>query len=261
MMMAMCVRRCGGVSRVIPRDFRRFFAGVNMELLKKLRGVSGAPIKDCKKALEETDGDMDEALEWMRKQGTLVRGKRASQDATQGLVGVAFEGDDSAALVEVTSETDSAVRIEIFHNLLSGVAHSLLSTPSDDNVTSLNTSQLEELKWNSGSKGAHSTVKDAVADAVLQIRENIFPKRAIRLSVPGGVIGGYVHNVLKTDIPEVKMGQIGVLVAVEGASEGKKPEAKELAHKIAMHVAAAKPEYLSSDVIPTEKRIAQEDLL
>eukprot|EP00467_Chlorarachnion_reptans_P024258 CAMPEP_0114523728 /NCGR_PEP_ID=MMETSP0109-20121206/21449_1 /TAXON_ID=29199 /ORGANISM="Chlorarachnion reptans, Strain CCCM449" /LENGTH=313 /DNA_ID=CAMNT_0001705069 /DNA_START=416 /DNA_END=1357 /DNA_ORIENTATION=+ len=232
-----------------------------MELLKKLRGISGAPIKDCKKAIEECGENLDDALEWMKKQGTLVRGKRADQDASQGLVGIAFGEEDTAALLEISTETDSAARIDLFHDLVKGVACSLLESQNSESGSVMDTSSLESLSWTGDSKEGSNTVKEAVAAAVLQVRENIFPRRGVRLHVPNGVVAGYVHNVLKTEVEDVKMGAIGVLVGLSGVPVSAKKDAHELAYKIAMHVAAAKPEFLSREDISEEQRQAQENLL
>jgi len=255
--MAALVRGLRRVGRVDSSKYLRFLS-VSTDLIKKLRKVSGAPIKDCKKALTETDGSIDDALEWMRKQGTKIRGKREDNEASQGLVGICAGSDETMAIVELNTETDSAARLEQFHELVQGVSKSILEVACDSSSEELldfNRNQLEELPWKS------ITVKDAISDAVLKIRENMFPNRGARVSVPGGVVAGYVHNVAKTNIPDVKMGAIGVVVGLKGASSEKSNEAKELAHKLAMHVAAARPEYLSKDEIPEVVRQSQESLL
>eukprot|EP00466_Bigelowiella_natans_P020478 jgi/Bigna1/87786/estExt_fgenesh1_pg.C_240089 len=254
--------------RAFPR--RLFASSVNMEMIKKLRSESGAPIKDCKKAIEECGDDLEAALEWMRKQGTLVRGKRANQEASQGLIGISFaENGETAALLEMSTETDSAARIDLFHNLIAGVSQSILKDDSPNSngegaALVMDTAALEGLSWEAADgaeTASFGTVKEAVSDAVLQIRENILPRRGVRLNVPGGVVAGYVHNVLPIGLDNVKVGAIGVLVGLQGAPEGSKDAAKDLAYKIAMHIAAAKPEFLSSDFMSDEQKEAQENLL
>ena len=196
-------------------------AEVTAALVKELRTKTGAGMMDCKKALTESDGDLDAAVDWLRKKGLAAAAKKAGRVAAEGLIGAAV-GDNAAALVEINAETDFVARNEQFQGLVRKVAEIALAEGDAD----------------LGAKafpGTGRTVEEEVAHAVATIGENMALRRALRLSVSEGVVAPYIHNAL-TD----NLGKIGVLVALESA--GDKAVLNEFGRQLAMHVAATNPQ-------------------
>ena len=198
-------------------------AEITAALVKELREASGAGMMDCKKALGETNGNIEEAIDWLRKKGLAAAAKKAGRVAAEGLVGAAAEGN-VGALVEVNSETDFVARNEQFQGFVSAVAR--LALAHDD---------VEGLKNAKHPEGG--TVAEKLTNLVATIGENMNLRRSKRLSVSQGVVASYVHNAAAPG-----MGKIGVLVALESAGDAAKLQA--LGKQIAMHVAAAKPLFL-----------------
>lgn len=199
-------------------------AQITASLVKELRERTGAGMMDAKKALVEVDGDMDAALDWLRKKGLAKAAKKADRVAAEGLVAVtAVErgAGMAAAAVEVNSETDFVARNEVFQKAVSEIAGLAIDTPQTD--------ALLAAKMASG-----STVGDSITNLIATIGENMSVRRAVALSVDPGVVAAYVHNASADN-----MGKIGVLVALK--SEGDKAVLAEIGRKIAMHVAAASP--------------------
>jgi elongation factor Ts len=176
---------------------------------------------DCKSALGETSGDMEAAVDWLRKKGLAKAAKKAGRLAAEGLIGIALAGP-KGAVVEVNSETDFVARNDLFQGLVKTIARVALDVGSD----------VEKIK--KGKIGG-ITVEEAIADTVAKIGENMTLRRAAVLSVDKGVVGSYVHNSV-TD----GLGKIGVIVALE--STGKTDELIALGRMLAMHVAAANPQ-------------------
>ncbi|MGJ3233313.1 MAG: translation elongation factor Ts [Oceanicaulis sp.] len=199
-------------------------AQITAALVKELREKTGAGMMDCKKALAETDGDLEAAVDWLRKKGLSKAAKKADRVAAEGLVAVASaeRGNGmAAAAVEVNSETDFVARNELFQGAVSEIAH-----------LAIDTVELEKLTEAKTAKGA--TVADTLTNLIATIGENMSVRRASALAVDPGVVAAYVHNAAADN-----MGKIGVLVALK--SEGDKGVLLELGRKIAMHVAAASP--------------------
>ena len=199
-------------------------AQITAALVKDLRDKTGAGMMDCKKALAETDGDVEAAVDWLRKKGLSKAAKKADRVAAEGLVAVASteRGNGmAAAAVEVNSETDFVARNELFQGAVSEIAQ-----------LAIDTVEIEKLNEAKTSKGA--TVADTLTNLIATIGENMSVRRASALAVDPGVVAAYVHNAAADN-----MGKIGVLVALK--SEGKKDVLAELGRKIAMHVAAASP--------------------
>ena len=199
-------------------------AQITASLVKELRERTGAGMMDAKKALVEVDGDMDAALDWLRKKGLAKAAKKADRVAAEGLVAVtAVErgAGMAAAAVEVNSETDFVARNEVFQKAVSEIATLAIDTPDTDGLLAA--------KMASG-----STVGDSITNLIATIGENMSVRRAVALSVDPGVVAAYVHNASADN-----MGKIGVLVALK--SEGDKAVLAEIGRKIAMHVAAASP--------------------
>jgi elongation factor Ts len=194
---------------------------ITASMVKELREKTGAGMMDCKTALNETDGDMEAAVDWLRKKGLAKAAKKAGRLAAEGLIGIALAGP-KGAVVEVNSETDFVARNDLFQGLVKTIARVALDVGSD----------VEKIK--KGKIGG-ITVEEAIADTVAKIGENMTLRRAAVLSVDKGVVGSYVHNSV-TD----GLGKIGVIVALE--STGKTDELIALGRMLAMHVAAANPQ-------------------
>ena len=195
-------------------------ANISATMVKELRESTGAGMMDCKAALTENDGDMQAAVDWLRKKGLSKAAKKAGRVATEGLIGALTEGT-KGVVVEVNSETDFVARNEQFQGLVKMIAQVALKTGGD--VAAINAAPVGEV-----------TVERAIADAIATIGENMTLRRAAEVSVPAGAIGSYVHNAVSEGL-----GKIGVLVGLE--SSGQKDELTALGRQVAMHVAASKP--------------------
>jgi elongation factor Ts len=218
-------------------------ADVTAAMVKELREKSGAGMMDCKKALDETSGNMEAAVDWLRTKGLATASKKSSRTAAEGLVGVAVSGTTGTA-VEVNSETDFVAKNDQFQDFVRTVTQLAIETGDD----------VEALAAASYPSGG--TVADALTTNIATIGENQTLRRARRLSVTEGAVVPYVHNAAAPGL-----GKIGVLVALESAAPAEKLEA--LGKQLAMHVAAAFPLALDesgidSDVIARERAIAQE---
>ena len=219
-------------------------ANVTAQMVKDLRDKTGAGMMDCKAALAETNGDLEAAVDWLRKKGLMKAAKKAGRVAAEGLIGVAV-GDDAGALVEVNAETDFVARNDHFKEFVTRVAEVARDVGGD--VEKLHDTPLHHGK---------PKVKDAVTEMVAKIGENIAVRRAVALSVTPGVVSAYVHN---ASSPE--LGKIGVLVGLR--STGDKTKLAALGKQIAMHIAAAAPlaltpEHLSPDVVERERDVQRE---
>jgi elongation factor Ts len=198
-------------------------ATISAGLVKDLREKTGAGMMDCKNALSETDGDIEAAVDWLRKKGLAKAAKKSGRVAAEGLVGAAVE-DNVGVLVEVNSETDFVARNDDFQALVRGVlAVALDHAPDVDAAKVL---------------GAHylggGTVSEAIANAIATIGENMTLRRAQGLRVDEGAIGQYVHGSVADGL-----GRIGVIVGLKSA--GDRARLGALGRQIAMHVAAASP--------------------
>ena len=204
-------------------------AEITAALVKELREKTGAGMMDCKKALNETGGDVEAAIDWLRTKGLAAAAKKAGRVAAEGLVGVAT-GDKVGALVEINAETDFVARNETFQGYVKEAAELALKTGDD----------FEAIKGAQVASGKSAV--DELTALVATIGENMNFRRAKVLSVKDGVVISYMHNQVTPGL-----GKIGVLVALE--STGDKAKLTEVGKQIAMHVAAATPLFLSvSDV-------------
>jgi elongation factor Ts len=205
-------------------------AEITAALVKELRERSGVGMMDCKKALQETNGDMDAAIDWLRAKGLSKAAKKADRVAAEGLVAVASREEgkgEVAAAIEFNAETDFVARNELFQNAAKRFAQLGLEHHT---VEALHGAELE----------AGKTVQDEVTQMIATIGENMQLRRAARLAVDEGVVATYVHNAVSPGV-----GRIGVLVALHGG--GDKTALRELGRKIAMHVAATSPLALNTD--------------
>ncbi|MFD1611938.1 translation elongation factor Ts [Sphingomonas tabacisoli] len=218
-------------------------AEITAAMVKDLRERSGAGMMDCKKALAETNGDIEAAIDWLRAKGLASAGKKAGRTAAEGLVGVAVSGTKGVA-VEVNSETDFVAKNEQFQAFVRDVTKLALDT--GDNVEALLAAAMPSGK----------SVQEALTENIATIGENQNLRRAKSVSVGQGAVVSYVHNAAAPG-----MGKIGVLVALEGDAPADKLEA--LGKQLAMHIAAANPLALSGEgidpaVIEREAAIAKE---
>jgi len=196
-------------------------ANVSATMVKELRDQTGAGMMDCKAALSETGGNLEAAVDWLRKKGLSKAAKKAGRVAAEGLVGVAVRAT-KGILVEVNSETDFVARNDLFQGLVKMVADVALDAGANvDKILA--------------AKAGAITIDVAIADTIAKVGENMSLRRAAELSVGKGAIGNYVHNAVSDGL-----GRIGVLVALE--STGKNDELKAFGRMVAMHVASANPQ-------------------
>ena len=218
-------------------------AEITAAAVKELRERTGAGMMDCKKALNETGGDMEAAIDWLRTKGLAAAAKKAGRTAAEGLVGVAVEGTRGAA-VEVNSETDFVAKNEQFQEFVREVSKLALHSNGD----------VEALKSSAYPGGG--SVEQKLTDNIATIGENQSLRRAALLEVGEGAVVSYVHNAAAPN-----MGKIGVLVALEGSAPA--DTLQTLGKQLAMHIAAANPlalnaEELDPALIERERSIAVE---
>jgi elongation factor Ts len=210
-------------------------AEITAALVKDLRERTGAGMMDCKKALSETGGDMEAAIDWLRKKGLSAAAKKSGRVAAEGLVGVA-SAPGRAAMVEVNAETDFVARNETFQGFVAAVAQIALSV--GDDIAAIQAAPFP---------GTGRTVAEELTHLVATIGEHMGIRRVARFEVPNGVVATYMHNAVKPGL-----GKIGVLVAIDRAAgtDGSEAEALEmLGRQIGMHVAAARPEALDISAV------------
>ncbi|HDA8235487.1 TPA: elongation factor Ts [Staphylococcus aureus] len=201
-------------------------ATISAKLVKELREKTGAGMMDCKKALTETDGDIDKAIDYLREKGIAKAAKKADRIAAEGLVHVETKGND-AVIVEINSETDFVARNEGFQELVKEIANQVLDTKAET-VEALMETTLPNGK----------SVDERIKEAISTIGEKLSVRRfAIRTKTDNDAFGAYLHM----------GGRIGVLTVVEGSTD------EEAARDVAMHIAAIKPKYVSSEQVSEEE--------
>ena len=207
---------------------------ISASLVKELRDKTGAGMMDCKAALTESKGDLEAAVDWLRKKGLSKAAKKAGRIAAEGLIGILAAGK-TGAMAEVNSETDFVARNEQFQDMVVKITSLALKAKGD-------LGKLLAMTY----PGKKATVEDHVKEMVATIGENMNVRRTATLEVPKGVVGSYVHSQVAPGL-----GKIGVLVAL--ASDGKNAdELSGLARMIAMHVAATNPVALDIAGVPAE---------
>jgi len=217
-------------------------AQITAALVKELREKTGAGMMDCKKALTETDGVLQDAVDWLRKQGLAAAAKKAGRVASEGLIAVAANGSDGA-VVEINAETDFVSREQRFQGFCENVAQIALAHKGDlDAILA------------AAYPGAGHTVADELTQLIATIGENMSIRRAAYLSVGSGVVAPYVHGALKPGL-----GKIGVLVALESDADTAALDA--LGKQLAMHVAAARPDWVSIDQVSPESVERERNIL
>jgi elongation factor Ts len=215
-------------------------ANITAAMVKELREMTGAGMMDCKKALGETDGDMDAAVEFLRKNGQAKAEKKAGRIAAEGLCFVTLKDDKTAAVVEVNSETDFVAKNEEFRNFVAAVADQAVSSDAADIDAFLAES------WN---KDTAKTVKEALVDKIAVIGENLNIRRFAKVVAEDGCVVSYVHG----------GGRIGVIV--EAKTDVVNDTVKEALTNIAMQVAALSPKYVSTDEVSEEYKAHEKEIL
>lgn len=220
-------------------------AEITAALVKELREKTGVGMMDCKKALAETDGDLEAAVDWLRAKGLSKAAKKADRAAAEGLVGVAV-APRQGALVELNSETDFVARNDTFQAAARACAQAALSVEGD----------LEKLLAAPAPGGG--SIQDVITNMIATIGENMTLRRAAYLSVSEGVVTSYVHNQIADGL-----GRIGVLVALQ--SPGSSDALTDIARKVAMHIAATNPvaateAEVPSDVLEREKAVYEQQI-
>ncbi|MDE6911487.1 MAG: translation elongation factor Ts [Lachnospiraceae bacterium] len=213
---------------------------ITAAMVKELREMTGAGMMDCKKALNETDGNMDEAVEYLRKNGQAKAEKKAGRIAAEGLCKVMTDGDKAAAVVEVNSETDFVAKNEQFQEYVTAVAKQALSTSAADIDAFLAEA------WN---EDASKTVKDALVEKIAVIGENLTIRRFEKVVAENGCVVTYTHG----------GGKIGVIVEAETAVVN--DAVKEALTNLAMQVAALYPKYVSSSEISEEYKAHEKEII
>lgn len=209
-------------------------ATISAKLVKELREKTGAGMMDCKKALTETDGDIDKAIDYLREKGIAKAAKKADRIAAEGLVHVETKGND-AVIVEINSETDFVARNEGFQELVKEIANQVLDTKAET-VEALMETTLPNGK----------SVDERIKEAISTIGEKLSVRRfAIRTKTDNDAFGAYLHM----------GGRIGVLTVVEGSTD------EEAARDVAMHIAAINPKYVSSEQVSEEEINREREVL
>jgi len=215
-------------------------AAITAAMVKELRESTGAGMMECKKALTESNGDMDAAVEFLRKNGQAKAEKKANRIAAEGLTAVAVKDDKTAAVVEVNSETDFVAKNEKFQTFVKQVAEQAVNS----NAADLDAFMAEA--WNADSS---KTVKEALVEITAVISEKLDIRRFQKVEATNGIVVPYVHG----------EGRISVLV--EATTDVVNDEIKEAMHNVAMQVAALNPKYVNTDDVPQEYRDHEKEIL
>jgi elongation factor Ts len=211
-------------------------AQITAQMVKDLREMTGAGMMDCKAALGESQGNVEAAVDWLRKKGLSKAAKKSGRVAAEGLIGVTVKGT-KGVVVEVNSETDFVARNDMFQGLVKMIATVALDVGPD----------VEKIK---AAKAGSATIAESISETIAKVGENMTLRRAAELTVGAGAVGSYVHNSV-TD----GLGKIGVLVGLE--SSGNADELAALGRQIAMHVASSNP--LAVDAAGLDSAIVQRE--
>jgi elongation factor Ts len=215
-------------------------ANITAAMVKELREMTGAGMMDCKKALGQTDGDMDAAVEFLRKNGQAKAEKKAGRIAAEGLCKVALKDDKTAAVVEVNSETDFVAKNEEFQTFVDAVANQAVESDAAD---------MEAFMAESWKPDSSKTVKDALVEKIAKIGENLNIRRFEKVTAENGCVVSYVHG----------GGRIGVIV--EAQTDVVNDGVKEALTNLAMQVAALSPKYVSTADVSEEYKAHEKEIL
>jgi len=213
---------------------------ITTEDIKLLRESTGAGVLDCKKALQETDGDMDKAIEYLRKKGLAAASKKTSREAKDGTVSAQVSEDGkTGVMVEVNCETDFVARTDDFKNLVAALVRQMMAL--------LNLTNAEALLAAPFIDNSSKTVAEQLTETIAKLGENMIVRRAVRFDMAGeGILDSYIHP----------GGRVGVLIEVSGGSKTNSA-LSGLAHNIALQIAAASPRYITEADVPAEAIAAE----
>lgn len=216
---------------------------ITTEDIKLLRESTGAGVLDCKKALTEANGDMDTAIELLRKKGLAAAAKKASREANDGLIAAQMSDDGkTAVMVEVNCETDFVARTEDFQKLVDAMVRQMMASPNIDSAETLLAAPFID--------DPGKTVQDHLTQVIAKLGENMRIRQAVRFDLQGGgLIDSYIHM----------GGRVGVLVEVDGGNAGDNKFA-ELVHDVALQIAAIAPQYVSENDIPAQTIAAEKEV-
>jgi elongation factor Ts len=216
----------------------------DIEAVKKLRAASEAPLKDVKNALVATEGDFPAAFEWLRKKGIARASAKAGRTTAEGLIGVHVSGN-AGAMVEINSETDFVAMNDKFQDLVKEISSALALSSEVGNAELVG----ESLGAFTVPGDNALTVGEMVPELVGKVGENVVARRAVKFQLEEGTICSYLHNVAAPGL-----GRAGALVALQypsaGVTDAQVKEIQTLGHRLAMHIVAAKPKYLSRETVP-----------
>ena len=215
-------------------------AEITAAMVKELREMTGAGMMDCKKALNETNGNMDEAVEFLRKNGQAKAEKKASRIAAEGLCRIAVKGDTVAAVVEVNSETDFVAKNEQFQQFVEAVAEQAVNS---------NAADMDAFMAEAWAADTSKTVKEALVEKVAVIGENLNIRRFEKVVAENGCVVSYVHG----------GGRIGVIV--DAATNVVNDAVKEALANIAMQIAALNPKYVSTGDVPEDYKEHEKEII
>lgn len=215
-------------------------ANITAAMVKELREMTGAGMMDCKKALGETDGNMDDAVEYLRKNGQAKAEKKAGRIAAEGICRIAALNDKVAAVVEVNSETDFVAKNEDFQKYVEAVAVQAVNSDAAD---------IDAFMAESWNEDAGKTVKEVLIEKVALIGENLNIRRFEKIVAENGCVASYIHG----------GGRIGVIV--EAATDVVNDTVKEALNNIAMQIAAMSPRYLSTDEVSDEYKEHEKEII
>ena len=215
-------------------------ANITAAMVKDLRELTGAGMMDCKKALGETDGDMDAAVEYLRKNGQAKAEKKAGRIAAEGLCKVVLKDDRTAAVVEVNSETDFVAKNEVFQSFVAAVADQAVDSSAAD---------MDAFMAEAWASDTSKTVKDALVEKIAVIGENLNIRRFEKVVADNGCVVSYTHG----------GGRIGVIVEAE--TDVVNDAIKEAMTNVAMQIAALSPKYVSTDDVSEEYKAHEKEIL
>ncbi len=218
-------------------------ATVTPAMVKEIREITGAGMLDCKKALEEADGDMEKAKVILREKGLAAAAKKAGRVATEGMVQAFVEAGTTGVLVEINSETDFVAKNDLFREFAADVAAQIAKNDVSD---------VEALLQQPYFNDSQLTIQQLLNEKIAKIGENISIRRFVRYAAEGGVIESYIHG----------GGKIGVLVEISAQNAAANQDAiRELAREVAMQIAAESAKYIERSEVPTEELDKEKEIL
>ncbi|MDR0625543.1 MAG: translation elongation factor Ts [Holosporales bacterium] len=226
---------------------------ITSELIRAIREKTGAGMMDCKKALVESEGNFEEAVDWLRKKGLASAANKAGRTASDGAICVVSPNDGLAVVVEINSETDFVAKNAKFQAFARGVG-GLAARSADTSLDAFLEQKMPEYEESGNPTAANQTVREATANLVASIGENITIRRLAHCGASNGVVATYIHGTIAP-----QLGKIGVLVELE--SSGPHDKLLEFGKKLAMHIAAANPLFTKIEDVPETVLAREREIL